>query len=79
MPIVILEKGGGQMKIINVISLILIILGGLNWLLVGIFEYDVVAEIFGGSAEIGSKIVYIVIGIAALYALSLFGKVAGDD
>jgi uncharacterized membrane protein YuzA (DUF378 family) len=67
------------MKVINVISLILIILGGLNWLLVGIFEYDVVAKIFGGSAEVGSKIVYIVIGIAALYALSLFGKVAEDD
>ncbi len=61
------------------ISLILIILGGLNWLSVGLFEYDVVSEIFGGSTEVGSKIVYIVVGVAALYALSLFGKVARDD
>ncbi|MCC3373832.1 DUF378 domain-containing protein [Cohnella sp. REN36] len=67
------------MKVLNVISLILIILGGLNWLSVGLFEYDVVSEIFGGSTEVGSKIVYIVVGVAALYALSLFGKVARDD
>ncbi|MGG1312789.1 DUF378 domain-containing protein [Cohnella laeviribosi] len=63
------------MKTLNVISLILVILGGLNWLSVGLFEYDVVSEIFGGSAEVGSKIVYIIVGVAALYALSLFGKV----
>jgi hypothetical protein len=62
-------------KTLNVISLILVILGGLNWLSVGLFEYDVVSEIFGGSAEVGSKIVYIIVGVAALYALSLFGKV----
>ncbi|REK67576.1 MAG: DUF378 domain-containing protein [Cohnella sp.] len=63
------------MKTLNVIILILVILGGLNWLSVGLFEYDVVSEIFGGSAEVGSKIVYIIVGVAALYALSLFGKV----
>ncbi|MBB6670321.1 DUF378 domain-containing protein [Cohnella nanjingensis] len=67
------------MKVLNVISLILVILGGLNWLSVGLFEYDVVSEIFGGSTEVGSKIVYIVVGVAALYALSLFSKVARDD
>ncbi|MBN2981313.1 MULTISPECIES: DUF378 domain-containing protein [Cohnella] len=67
------------MKTLNVISLILIIIGGLNWLSVGLFEYDVVSEIFGGSAEVGSKIVYIVVGVAALYALSLFGKVVKEE
>ncbi len=45
------------MKALNVISLILVILGGLNWLSVGLFEYDVVSEIFGGAAEVGAKIV----------------------
>ena len=67
------------MKALNVISLILIIIGGLNWLSVGVFEYDVVSEIFGGADEIGSRIVYTVIGIAALYSLALLSKVSKDD
>lgn len=67
------------MKAFNVISLILIILGGLNWLSVGLFKYDVVSEVFGGTEEVGSRIVYIVVGVAALYALSLFGKVTSED
>jgi uncharacterized membrane protein YuzA (DUF378 family) len=66
------------MKALNVISLILIILGGLNWLSVGLFEYDVVSEIFGGATEVGSQIVYTVVGIAALYALVLLPKVSKD-
>jgi uncharacterized membrane protein YuzA (DUF378 family) len=67
------------MKALNVISLILIILGGLNWLSVGLFEYDVVSEIFGGASEVGSRIVYTVVGLAALYALSFFPKVSKDN
>jgi uncharacterized membrane protein YuzA (DUF378 family) len=67
------------MKALNVISLILVILGGLNWLSVGLFEYDVVSEIFVGADEVGSRIVYTVVGIAALYALALFPKVSKDD
>ncbi|OXS52946.1 DUF378 domain-containing protein [Cohnella sp. CIP 111063] len=67
------------MKALNVISLILVILGGLNWLSVGLFEYDVVSELFGGADEVGSKIVYIIVGIAALYTIALLPKVAKDD
>jgi uncharacterized membrane protein YuzA (DUF378 family) len=67
------------MKALNVISLILVIIGGLNWLSVGLFEYDVVSEIFGGADEVGSRIVFTVVGIAALYALALLSKVARDD
>ncbi|TFE24000.1 DUF378 domain-containing protein [Cohnella luojiensis] len=67
------------MKALNVISLILVILGGLNWLAVGLFEYDVVSEIFGGADEVGSRIVYTVVGLAALYALALLPKVSKDD
>lgn len=66
------------MKVLNLISLILVILGGLNWLSVGLFEYDVVSELFGGAAEVGSKIVYIVIGAAALYSISLLHKACKD-
>lgn len=67
------------MKVLHVIALILVVLGGLNWLSVGLFEYDVVSEIFGGSTEVGSKIVYIVVGIASIWALSFFPKVSKGD
>lgn len=67
------------MKALHIIALILTVLGGLNWLSVGLFEYDVVSEIFGGSTEVGSKIVYIVVGVAAIWALSFFPKVTKDN
>lgn len=66
------------MKALNVIGLILVILGGLNWLSVGLLEYDVVSEIFGGTDEVGSRIVYTVVGIAALYSLMLIPKASKD-
>lgn len=67
------------MKVLNIISLIVLILGGLNWLIVGLFEYDVVSEIFDGSDSVGAKVVYVIVGLAALYSLSFFSKVATDD
>ncbi len=48
---------------------ILLVVGGLNWALVGLFNLDVVATIFGGTAALGSKAVYILIGLAATYKL----------
>ncbi|MBW7455478.1 DUF378 domain-containing protein [Paenibacillus sepulcri] len=66
------------MKTLNIIGLIILIIGGLNWLLVGLFEYDVVSEIFDGSDTVGAKIVYIIVGLSALYALSLFPKVSSE-
>jgi len=67
------------MKTLHVIALVLVILGGLNWLSVGLFEYDVVSEIFGGSTEVGSKIVYIILGIGAIWSLSFFPKITKGD
>ena len=49
-------------------TLILLIIGGLNWLLVGLFGWDV-GEIFGGQAAIVSRVVYILVGLSALYQL----------
>ncbi|NDI36589.1 DUF378 domain-containing protein [Chengkuizengella sediminis] len=66
------------MKTCNVIALLLVIIGGLNWLLVGIFEWDLVAELFGGMDSIFSKIVYIIVGLAAIYSLSFFNKISQD-
>ncbi|MGO3790771.1 MAG: DUF378 domain-containing protein [Enterococcus gilvus] len=57
------------MKYLDIIALILLIVGGINWLLVGLFEYDLVAAISGGSTAILAKIIYIVVGLCALYCL----------
>ncbi|EMG6037640.1 DUF378 domain-containing protein [Enterococcus faecium] len=60
------------MKTLDAIALTLLIVGGLNWLLVGLFELDLVAMIAGGSTTIFAKIIYIVIGICAIYCLKFF-------
>lgn len=53
------------------ICLLLVIIGGLNWGLVGLFQFDVVAWLFGGSDSIISRIIYVVIALAAVWCISL--------
>ena len=50
--------------------LILLIIGGINWGLVGFFNYNLVSAIFGGNLGIISRIIYAVVGLSALYAIS---------
>lgn len=52
------------------LALILVIVGALNWLLVGLFRYDLVANLFGGSSSALSRIVYSLVGLAGLYCIS---------
>lgn len=52
-------------------ALVLVIIGALNWLLVGLFRYDLVANLFGGHTAPFSRIVYSVIGLAGVYCISL--------
>ncbi|TVT27804.1 DUF378 domain-containing protein [Salinicoccus cyprini] len=66
------------MKALDILALVLLIVGGLNWLLVGLFEFDLVASIFGGQDAILSKVVYILVGLAALYCLKFFGMITDD-
>lgn len=61
-------------SMLDKIALFLLIVGGLNWGLVGIFQFDLVAFLFGGSAAIISRIVYVVIAICAIWCVSLFFK-----
>ena len=56
------------------VSLILTIIGGINWLLVGVFQFDLVAWIFGGQGALISRIIYTVIGAAALWCITLLFK-----
>ena len=52
----------------------LLIIGGLNWGLVGLFQYDLVATIFGGPDAVLSRIIYTLVGAAAVYDLFVFGR-----
>ena len=59
------------------VALVLIIIGGLNWGLVGLFDFDLVGAIFGTSADVGersalSRLIYVLVGLAALWGLYLF-------
>ena len=54
---------------ISIISFIVVIFGSLNWLCIGFFQYDLVAGLFGYQASIFSRIIYILIGICAIYLI----------
>ena len=61
------------------IALILTIIGGINWGLIGIFQFDLVAWIFGGQSAIISRIIYTVIALAAIWCVSLLFSTRVDD
>lgn len=67
------------MRAMNVITLLLIVIAGLNWLLVGLFQFDLVAAIFGGQTAVLSRIIYIAVGLAALWQLMPLVKSFGED
>jgi len=56
------------------ISLLLVIIGAINWGLIGIFQFDLVAYLFGGQAAAVSRIIYTVVGAAGLWCISLLFK-----
>ena len=62
------------MKILNIVTMILLLVGGLNWWLVWAIEFDLVATIFW-DWSILSKIVYLLVWISAFYTLALNNKV----
>ena len=62
---------------LDIVSLSLIIIGAINWGLVGLFNLDLVATFFGAMSMI-SRIIYTIIGIAGVYSLALFWKLKKD-
>ena len=56
---------------LDTISLLLVIIGAINWLLVGVFQFDLVAWLFGGQGAVISRILYAIIGAAGLWCISL--------
>ena len=62
---------GDEKIMLDRLALILIIIGAINWGSVGLFQFDIVAWIFGGSAAIISRIIYILIALSGIWSISL--------
>lgn len=72
------KPGGAIMSKLNVldwVAMVLLTIGGLNWGMVGLFSVDVVAALFGVDSPF-SRLVYVVIGLAALYSIYTSTKLA---
>lgn len=63
---------------IDKIALVLLIIGGLNWGSIGLFQFDIVAWICGGPAAILSRIIYALVGLSALWCISLLFRPTGE-
>ena len=59
-------------------AMVLLIVGGMNWGLVGLFNYDLVAALFGTQSAL-SRIVYVLVGLSALYSIYTSSKMAAAD
>ena len=66
------------MNTLDYIALILVVIGAINWGLIGFFEFDLVRAIFGDMTLV-SRIVYALVGLAGLYSLSFFGRLENED
>ena len=60
------------MRAMNLITLIRVILGGLNWLAVGVVGYDVLGTLFGGSGGAAARLAYVIVGLSAVWQLMPF-------
>jgi uncharacterized membrane protein YuzA (DUF378 family) len=66
-----------KLNAIDWIAMVLMIVGGLNWGLVGMFDFNLVAALFGSQTPL-SRIVYVVVGLASLYGIYLTSKMAAE-
>ena len=65
------------MKIINSLALTLVIVGALNWLLVGLFKFNLVDSLFGSLSGL-TRIVYTLVGLAGIWCIALYSKICHD-
>jgi uncharacterized membrane protein YuzA (DUF378 family) len=66
------------MKVANLVTLLLVIVGGLNWGLMGLFSFDLVAAIFGSGSAL-SRLVYILVGLSAVWQIVPLTKAFSAD
>jgi uncharacterized membrane protein YuzA (DUF378 family) len=70
-----LERSASKLSMLDYIAMALLIIGGLNWAMVALFGIDVVATLFGVLSP-ATRLVYLLVGIAALYAIYLTSRMA---
>jgi uncharacterized membrane protein YuzA (DUF378 family) len=70
------REGRSAMSALDYLAMALLIIGGLNWALVGLFEVDMVATIFGPGSP-ATRLIYVLVGLAALYSIYTTAKMAG--
>jgi uncharacterized membrane protein YuzA (DUF378 family) len=63
-----------KMEATKKIALLLVIIGAINWGLIGFFKYDLVSNLFGGTFSAISRIIFAIVGIAGLIAISFFSR-----
>lgn len=73
---VLREGGRSAMSALDYLAMALLIVGGLNWAMVGLFEVDMVATIFGPGSP-AARLIYVLVGLAALYSIYTTAKMAG--
>jgi uncharacterized membrane protein YuzA (DUF378 family) len=56
------------------VALTIVIIGAINWAFIGLFQFDLIAALFGGVTSWGSRVLYTLVGIAGLYSLTLFNR-----
>ncbi len=66
------------MKALNLATLVLVIVGGINWGLVGLAQFDLVATIFGGQQAMLARLVYVLVGASALWQIVPLLRAATD-
>ena len=59
----------------NIVAMLLVIIGAINWGLIGFFQFDLVAAIFGGQDAVVSRIIYALVGLAGLWCIVLIPRV----
>ena len=65
------------MKIVRFIAVLLMVVGSLNWGLVGFFQYDLVGDIFGGAGTPLARIIFALVGLAGLYGIKFLCRCCG--
>ena len=65
------------MRFVRFVVLLLMVIGSLNWGLVGFFQYDLVADIFGGMDSAGARVIYALVGLAGLYGIGFLCRCVG--
>ena len=68
-----------RIRPIDWLCLTLVIVGAVNWGLIGFFQYDLVAAIFGGMQGAISRVIYVLVGVAGIYCLTMYGRVSNSE